>query len=98
MYSNNRCEAPIVSILQVYFNINLKKLTIFLNLGLTLVLDAEHYDYGYFPRGARGFRVALSAATDQAIINQDGFYISPGQWKCEPKSKLSNMNKRHFML
>ena len=47
--------------------------------GLKLVLDVEHYDYGYFPRGARGFRVALSAATDQAVINQDGFYISPGE-------------------
>ena len=46
--------------------------------GLKLVLDVEHYDYGYFPRGARGFRVALSSATDQAVINQDGFYISPG--------------------
>jgi hypothetical protein len=54
------------------------KSCLLLVLGLKLVLDAEHYDYGYFPRGARGFRVALSAATDQAIINQDGFYISPG--------------------
>ena len=47
--------------------------------GLKLVIDVEHYDYGYFPRGARGLRVALSAATDQAVINQDGFYVSPGR-------------------
>ena len=46
--------------------------------GLKLVLDVEHYDYGYFPRGARGLRVALSAPSDQAVINQDGFYVSPG--------------------
>jgi hypothetical protein len=46
--------------------------------GLKLVLDVESYDYAYFPRGAKGFRVALSAATDQAVINQDGFYISTG--------------------
>ena len=38
--------------------------------GLKLVLDVESYDYAYFPRGAKGFRVALSAATDQAVINQ----------------------------
>lgn len=36
--------------------------------GLMLVLDAEHFDYGYFPRGARGFRVALAAPTDQEPI------------------------------
>ncbi len=46
--------------------------------GLKLVLDIEHYDYGFFARGAKGLRVALSAATDQAVINQDGFYIAPG--------------------
>ena len=43
------------------------------------MLDVESYDYAYFPRGAKGFRVALSAATDQAVINQDGFYISTGK-------------------
>lgn len=42
------------------------------------MLDVESYDYAYFPRGAKGFRIALSDARDQGIINQDGFYISPG--------------------
>jgi len=46
--------------------------------GLKLVMDVENFDYAYFPRGAKGFRVALTNALDQAVINQDGFYISPG--------------------
>jgi hypothetical protein len=46
--------------------------------GLKIVLDVENFDYAYFPRGAKGFRVALTNALDQAVINQDGFYISPG--------------------
>ena len=29
--------------------------------------------------GAKGFRVALTNALDQAVINQDGFYIAPGK-------------------
>lgn len=34
--------------------------------------DKLEYFFAYF------FRIALSAATDQAVINQDGFYIAPG--------------------
>jgi len=34
------------------------------------VLDVESFDYAYFPRGSKGFRVALSNANDQAAINQ----------------------------
>ena len=47
--------------------------------GLKIVLDVENFDYAYFPRGAKGFRVALTNALDQAVINQDGFYIAPGK-------------------
>ena len=47
--------------------------------GLKLVLDVESFDYAYYPRGAKGFRVALTNALDQAVINQDGFYIAPGR-------------------
>ena len=47
--------------------------------GLKLVLDVENFDYAYYPRGAKGFRVALTNALDQAVINQDGFYIAPGK-------------------
>jgi len=54
------------------------------------VLDVESYDYAYFPRGARGFRIALSAATDQAVINQDGFYISPGEFDFVSKQVIAN--------
>jgi len=46
--------------------------------GLKLVLDVESFDYAYFPRGAKGFRVAIANALDQAVVNQDGFYIAPG--------------------
>ena len=46
--------------------------------GLKLVLDVESFDYAYFPRGAKGFRVAIASALDQAVVNQDGFYIAPG--------------------
>jgi hypothetical protein len=55
--------------------------------GLKIVLDVENFDYAYFPRGAKGFRVALTSALDQAVINQDGFYIAPGIEKIENKLK-----------
>jgi hypothetical protein len=42
-------------------------------------MDVESFDYAYFPRSARGFKIALSAATDKAVINQDGFYVRPGK-------------------
>jgi hypothetical protein len=44
-------------------------------------LDVESFDYAYFPRGAKGFRVAIANALDQAVVNQDGFYIAPGMKK-----------------
>jgi hypothetical protein len=46
--------------------------------GLKLILDVESFDYAYFPRGARGFKVALSDARDKAVINQEGYYVNPG--------------------
>jgi|FrelakmetLWP11LW_1041352.scaffolds.fasta_scaffold266141_1 hypothetical protein len=44
-----------------------------------VVLDVESFDYAYFSRGAKGFRVAIVNALDQAVVNQDGFYIAPGK-------------------
>jgi hypothetical protein len=41
-------------------------------------MDVESFDYAYFPRSAKGFKIALNDATDKAVINQDGFYIRPG--------------------
>ncbi len=38
--------------------------------GLKLVLDVESFDYAYFIRGAKGFRVAIASALDQAVVNQ----------------------------
>ncbi len=43
------------------------------------MLDLESFDYAYFPRESQGFLVALSNAADQPVINQDGFYVSPGR-------------------
>ena len=40
----------------------------------------ESFDYAYYPRGARGFKVALSDASDKAVINQEGFYVAPGNY------------------
>jgi hypothetical protein len=50
-----------------------------LTYGLKILLDLESFDYAYFPRESQGFLVALSDAADQPVINQDGFYISPGE-------------------
>ena len=46
--------------------------------GLKLIMDVESFDYAYFPRGSRGFKVALSDGRDKAVINQEGFYVAPG--------------------
>ncbi len=50
-----------------------------LTYGLKILLDLESFDYAYFPRESQGFLVALSNAADQPVINQDGFYVSPGR-------------------
>jgi hypothetical protein len=47
--------------------------------GLKMILDLESFDYAYFPRESQGFLVALTDAADQPVINQDGFYLSPGE-------------------
>jgi len=46
--------------------------------GLRLVLDVESFDYAYYRRRGTGFKIALSNALDEAVINQDGFYIAAG--------------------
>jgi hypothetical protein len=46
--------------------------------GLKLVLDVDAFDYAYDQSRASGFKVALTNSLDVALINQDGFYISPG--------------------
>ena len=47
--------------------------------GVKIILDVESFDYAYFERGARGFKVALSDARDKAVINQEGYYVAPGK-------------------
>ena len=36
------------------------------------------FDYAYFSRGAKGAKLVLSDHRDKAVVNQDGFYVSPG--------------------
>ena len=43
------------------------------------MVDVENYDYAYFERGAKGFRItAVADSRDIPVINQIGFYVSPG--------------------
>ena len=46
--------------------------------GLKVMIDVENYDYAYFERGAKGFRIAVADSRDIPVINQIGFYVSPG--------------------
>jgi hypothetical protein len=46
--------------------------------GLKLILDVESFDYAYFPRAARGLKVSIADAREKAIVNQDGYYLMPG--------------------
>ena len=46
--------------------------------GLSVMIDVESYEYAYFERGAEGFRVAIEDCRDKPVINQNGFYVSPG--------------------
>ena len=48
--------------------------------GLKMILDVESFDYAYFPRAARGLKVAIADARDKAVINQDGYYLMPGKY------------------
>ena len=40
--------------------------------GLRLLVDAETFEYSYFPRGSEGFDVALSDSRDRAVVRQQG--------------------------
>ena len=46
--------------------------------GLKLTLDAETFDYAYWARGESGFRVSLADPRNKPIVNQQSFYIPPG--------------------
>jgi len=46
--------------------------------GLKLIIDVETFDYAYFPRASRGVKVSLADGRDKGVINQDGYYLSPG--------------------
>ena len=46
--------------------------------GLTLVLDVETFNHGYFSTTAKGFRIAITNELDKPVINQAGLYIGPG--------------------
>ena len=48
--------------------------------GLKLILDVESFDYAYYPRASRGFKLAIADARDKAVISQDGYYLKPGRW------------------
>jgi hypothetical protein len=49
------------------------------NKGLKVILDTEAYDYAYFPRASKGFKISLADARDKAVVNQDGYFLSPGK-------------------
>jgi hypothetical protein len=38
----------------------------------------ESFEYAYFPRSSRGFKVAITDARDKAVISQDGYFLRPG--------------------
>ena len=48
------------------------------NNGMTILLDAETYDYAYKTRNGEGFKVALHHHRDVAVMRQMGFNIAPG--------------------
>ena len=56
--------------------------------GLKLVMDVESFDYAYYPRSSRGFKIAIADARDKAVISQDGYYIRPGKHSqhCQPNN------------
>ena len=45
--------------------------------GLTLLLDAETFDYGFTTKSS-GFKISLSYHLDMPIISQTGVNVSPG--------------------
>ena len=45
--------------------------------GLRLLVDAETFDYSYFPRGSEGFDVAMADSRDRAVVRQQGEYTVP---------------------
>ena len=40
--------------------------------GLRLLVDAEIFEYSYYPRGSEGFDIALADSRDRAVVRQQG--------------------------
>ena len=40
--------------------------------GLSMIIDAESFEYAYFPRGGMGFTVGLSDLGERKILRQEG--------------------------
>ncbi len=46
--------------------------------GLTLLLDAEVYDYAFSPQRGEGFKLAIHSHMDQPIMALSDIDLSPG--------------------
>ena len=47
--------------------------------GLTLLLDAEVYDYAFSPQKGEGFKLAIHSHMDQPIMALSDIDLSPGE-------------------
>ena len=40
--------------------------------GLQFLIDVEKFEYAYFPRGGKGFMLALGDMRDRPVVSQQG--------------------------
>ncbi len=43
--------------------------------GIELLMDLESYEYSYYPRGSKGFLIAVSDPYDRAVMRQKGSFV-----------------------
>ncbi len=48
--------------------------------GLKIMLDIEMFDISFTGKQNAGFRIAFTDPRDKAMIKEDGYLISPGQY------------------
>ena len=48
--------------------------------GLSLLIDVDSFEYGQYPKSARGFILALSSMSERPMVRQEGtnFLIGSG--------------------
>ena len=66
--------------------------------GLTLLLDAEVYDYAFSPQKGEGFKLAIHSHMDQPIMALSDIDLSPGMRRIATRYCLRTKRRKDVVF